>query len=109
MSPIRSLMISSAVGAICLVVSATLALGHSGSKESSPLQEIAVDPRAPGQDWCQIIEGSGGGSNDKGSLKMRAFLMFLVTVQSALILGFDATPDCGEFAGRINSSNYSFL
>ena len=74
MGTIRSLMIFSIVGVICLVVSATLALGHSGGKvtpkkaaspitidgkieesiwkaaltESSPPQDIAMDPRAHG-------------------------------------------------------------
>jgi len=39
--------------------------------QSSPTQDIVVDPRAHGQDWYQIIAGGGGGSNtNKGGLRV---------------------------------------
>ena len=78
------------VGCLWLSVSTTLVMAHSGGEviskktpspitidgnldewalvfaESSPLQDIVADPRAHGQDWYQVMLGSGGDTNDGG-------------------------------------------
>ena len=93
----HSLAVLAIIGVIFLVLPTVSVIGHSGGlvmskktatpinidgipkepawvaafAQSSPTQDIAVDPRAHGQDWYQIIAGGGGGSNtNKGGLRV---------------------------------------